>query len=272
MSEEPQVYKLARNKLIYSIVAIIFIATASFLETKKISLGWLVFLVLLVIYLFIPFLYRLIVSNEAISSINYFRAQTLEWSEINEIRLKRNGIMLFNADDSIKVFIDSQIDGYPGIVKLLQQKRPELWKLQETTEFHQSIFESTLLLVIGIGIFLFAIYSIVKNKLSNDVIVLILLAAVSAYLVWGGLSRIRKVSIDNDSLLVKYLLWERIIHAGDIQSIALEQQMNKNKINYFAHVRLKNGKEIVLENIKEGNPIFVSTIEQWLENNKRYSS
>lgn len=272
MFSEPQVFRLAKNRLTYSITAIVIIAIISFLEFKNL-LVWLFFLFPIALYLFVPFVYRLIVSDEAISSINLFGTKTLEWIEVAEIKPKSGGIVLINIDSDIKVFINPQIEDYPEVVKFIQQKRPELWKLQETTEFHQNILQNIFMLVVGAGPLVMIGAVVIREGLSKDGIVPVLgVFAFCAFAIWSGTSKIRMLSLEENILTVKYLFWRRQFHMNEVESVSLEQEMNKNQINYFVHIKLKDGNQIVLERVNEGNPILVNVLENWLKRYKVPSS
>lgn len=271
--DEPRVYKMAKDKLIYSIMAIILVTFGLFLDVKRFDLGYLIVLGLIAIFLFFPFTYKLLISNEAISSINLFRIKTLEWNEISEIQFKSGGILLKNSDDSIKVLVKSQVDGFPEIVKLIQHKRSHVWNSQSITEFHQGILENLLILIFGLTLAVLVLRTFFIDGLSKDDAVLILGTIVMvSFAIWFGVSKIRKISIDDDSLIVKYLLWNRKYHSSEIISVSLEQKMEKNLVKYPVYIYLESGKKIVLEKVKEGNPVLLSSLEQWLGVHKKATS
>ncbi len=272
MFSEPQVFRLAKNRLTYSITAIVIIAIISLLEFKNLLI-WLFFLFPLALYLFIPFVYRLIVSDEATSSINLFGTKTLEWIEVAEIKPKSGGIVLINVGSDIKVFINPQIEDYPEVVKFIQQKRPDLWKLQETSEFHQNILQNIFMLLTGVGLFAMIGIAVFREGFTNGLIVPVLgMLVICAFAIWSGISKIRMLSLQENILIVKYLFWRRQFHVNEVESVGLEQEMNKNRINYSVHIKLKDGTKIVLERVNEGNPILVSTLENWLKKYKVSSS
>lgn len=268
MFGEPQVYRLAKNRLTYSIAAITIIAIVSFFELKNILL-WLIFLILIALYLFAPFTYRLIISDDAISSISLFGTKTLVWIEVSEVYSKNGGIVLSNVDSDIKVFVNPQIEDYPEVIKFIQQKRPDIWKSQEITEFHQNILQNIFLLVIGAGLLAVIGILVFREGLTKDGIFPILVMFVMcAFLIWSGISKIRMLTLEENILIVKYLFWKRLFHVNDIESVSLEQEMNKNQINYSVHVKLKDGNKMVLERVNEGNPMLVNTLENWLKKYK----
>ncbi len=272
MLSEPQVYGLAKNRLIYSVVAIVVIAFVSFLEFNN-YLAWFIFVIAFAFYLFIPFVYRLVVSDEAISSIHLLSTQTMEWFEIVEIYPKNSGIVLVNIDTDNNVFINSQIEDYPEVVKIIQQKRPDLWKLQDTSEFHQNIIESIFMLTIGTGLLFMIGLMVFQEGFSKDGVVLVLgMLAICAFITWTGLSKIRGISLEGNILIVKYIFWNQQFHVDEIKSVGLEQEVNKTQVNYSVHIKLKNGSQVVLQKVKEGNVILINALENWLKKYKVSSS
>ncbi|MBM4425735.1 MAG: hypothetical protein FJ031_00710 [Chloroflexi bacterium] len=115
--DEPQIYRVSKYKFAYSILVLIAIIVSTVIEKiptpPPICLASFVFLA---IYLLLPHTYKLVISNEAISSINYLRTGTLEWNEIAEIENKNGSLLLRNQDGSVKVSVNQQIDGYPEVI------------------------------------------------------------------------------------------------------------------------------------------------------------
>jgi hypothetical protein len=264
MFTEPRVYGVAKNKSIYAIVTVVFIAFITLLDIKEFSSVWLFFLIPLLLYLFIPFLYKLIISDETISSINFFRKQSLGWNEITEIRPNNGGISLINTDGDIKVFINSQIDGYPEVVKLVQQKRSDLWKFLDVLEFHQNIIENIILLIMGVGFFILMGSILFQNGVSSDgIIPSLIVLAIGVFLIWKGSAKIHRVSLENEMLVIKYIFWKRQFHVNEVESVSMERGLGKNEILYPVYIKLKNGKQVILQKVKEGNPILLNALENW---------
>ena len=86
-------------------------------------------------------------------------------------------------------------------------------------------------------------------------------------LIWQGI-KIREITFDMDYLVAKYLAWKRRIHVSEIVSVALEQKMGKNEVSYPVHIKLRSGKQLVVEKVKEGNPTLLNAIETWMETHK----
>jgi len=175
--DEPKSYSLAKARLYYTVFAILFMIVGVFIfERVPFTPICLVPLISLVIYLFLPFTYKLIVSDEAISSINLLGAKTLEWNEIAEVATKKNGLLLVNRDSDVKVFVNQQIDDYPVVIEFIQQQRPDLWKLDDTKIFHQSIIEATIFGILGLPIIYITLDVAFKNgfSFSDDILTILL--------------------------------------------------------------------------------------------------
>lgn len=268
--DEPKLYSLAKARLYYSIFAILFIFVGAFIfDRVPFTPNCLVPLVGLAIYLFLPFIYKLIVSDEAISSINLLGEKTLAWNEIAEVVTKKNGLLLINRESDIKVFVNQQIDDYPVVIRFIQKQRPDLWKNNDTTVFHQNIIEATIAGILAFPIFYIAIAISLENGFSfrQDLPTILIGSLIGGVLLWQGV-KIREISFDMDYLVAKYLVWERRIHVSEVFSVTLEQNLGKNEISYPVHIKLENGKQLVIEKVKEGNPILLNAIEAWMEIHK----
>lgn len=62
-----------------------------------------------------------------------------------------------------------------------------------------------------------------------------------------------------------YLFWKKRIHASEIETMILEPKMIENAFQYPVHVKLKNGKSLVFNNLREGTFIFVTSLQRWYE-------
>jgi hypothetical protein len=268
--DEPKSYGIAKARLYYNIFAILFIVVGVFIvDRTPFTAVCLVPLAGLVLYSFLPFTYKLIVSNEAISSINLLGAKTLEWNEIAEVATKKNGLLLINRDGDEKVFINQQIDDYPVVIGFIQRQRPELWKQNDIRVFHQNIIEATFSGILAFPIIYIAIAMSLENGFSfiQDVLAILIGLLIGGVLLWQGV-KIREISFDMDYLVAKYIAWERRVHVSEISSVTLEQRLGKNEISYPVHIKLENGKQLVLEKVKEGNPILLNAMEKWMEIHK----
>lgn len=267
--DEPQVFGLAKYRLIYSVIIILVITGGMLFNDKRPPIICFVPILLLAAYLFLPFTYKLIVSDEAISSIDLFSTKTLEWNDIAEIGLHNGSPLLSNRDGVIKIKINQQIDGYPEVLKFVKLKRPDLWKLDNIQIFHQTNLESLISIFLGMAMLVATGWALIENGMSKETGLLVLLFLIfSAFLIVPGLIKARKLSLEGETLVVSYLVWERRIHVHDVWSVGLEQEFGKNFISHAVHIRLKSGADIIVHKVKEGNPFLVNAVELWLKKYK----
>lgn len=267
--DKPKSYSISKYRLLYSAVGVVAIVGTMIFDkepTPPICFG---FVGLLAIYLFVPLLYKLIVSDEAISSINFFGSRTLEWNEIAEIAVKNGNLILSNQDGNVKVTINQQIDDYPSVIKFIRQQRPELWCLDDISSFHQEYVESAFSFLMGIAALLGGVWVLFGDDMTANMMMPILfLFGISIIFMLSGLFRIRQLSLDGEMLVVQYLLWKRQFHVNDIWSVSLEPKFGRNILLYEVRIRVRDKNDIVVEKIREGNPILVNAVENWMKKYK----
>jgi hypothetical protein len=267
--DEPKTYTIAKFRLLYSIIVVVGIVGVMIFDKTRTPMICFGLVALFAIYLFLPFTYRLIISDEAISSINLFGAKTLEWNEIGEIKIKNGNVLLSNRDGDVKITVNQQIDDYSEAIKFIQQQRPELWLVDDINTFHQNSLESMLSVFIGFGILMAGVQALLKDGFTSDSLLpVVFFIGMSIFLVINGLFGIHKLSFEQDTLIVYYLVWKRQFLVQNILSVGLEQEYGKNTVTYPVHIKIKGKKDIVVKNIKEGNPIFVSAAEAWMKKYK----
>lgn len=267
--DEPKSYGVSKYRLTYSVAVIALIVGSMIFNKEPIPPICFGLVAILAIYLFLPFVYRLIVSDEAISSINLFGARTLEWNEVAEIGIKNGHLVLSNRDNDIKVTVNQQIEGYPEVIEFIKQQLRNLWNLDDIKIFHQSYLEQTFSGLIGLAIPVLGVWIIFQEGFTRQTgFVLVLTILFSAFLVIPSLFHIRQLSIDGDVLVVQHLIWKRQLHVNEVWSVTLEQKYGKNVVTYPVHIRVKDKKDIVVEKAKEGNPILVNAIESWMKKYK----
>lgn len=267
--DEPKSYGIAKYRLLYSVVVILAIVGTTIFEqlpTPPICTAALVFLAA---YLLLPHTYKLIVSDEAVSSINFLGTRTLEWNEVAEIGIKNGHLVLNNRDSDVKVTVNQQIDDYPEVIRFIKQQLPNLWNLDDIKIFHQSYLEQVFTGLIGFGIPALGIWVILQEGFTRQAgFVLVGTILFSAVLVIPNLFHIRQLSIEGDVLVVQHLIWKRQFHVNEVWSVTLEQKYGKNVVTYPVHIRVGDRKDIVIEKAKEGNPILVNAIETWMKKYK----
>lgn len=267
--DEPKTFGIAKYRLYYSAIVMVVITGTMIFDKEPTPIICFAPVALLAAYLFLPFTYRLIVSDEAISSINLFGVRTLEWNEVAEIGIKHGNLLLYNRDGDVKVTVNQQIDDYPEVIKFIRQQCRNLWKLDDIQTFHQSHLESSFTTLVGLGIPVIGIWVLIQEGFTKQSgFVLVGTILFSAILVVPSLLYIRKLSLDGEFLVVQHLIWKSQFHVKDVWSVGLEQKYGKNIVTYPVHIRIRNRKDIVVEKVKEGNPILVNAIETWMKKYK----
>ena len=267
--DEPRTYGIAKYRLYYSVIVILVIAGTIIYEKIPTPPICYAPMGLLVAYLFHPFTYKLIVSDEAISSISLLGTRNLEWNEVAEIGIVRGNLILSNRDGDVRVTINQQIDDYFEVIRFIKQQRPHLWTLDDIQTFHQKYLEKAFTALFGLGMPLVVIWVLFRDGFTKETgIVLVGAMIFSAYLIIPNLFHIRRLSIEGDTLVVQYLIWKQQFHVNEVWSVTLEQNYGKNIVTHPVHIRVRDKRDIVVEKAKEGNPILVNAIESWMKKYK----
>jgi hypothetical protein len=202
--------------------------------------------------------------------ISFYRwgiSKSIPWSEIgsaNDNNLESDMILLSTTGD-IKIRISSQISGYTDIIRLLKNKRPDLWRKSETTIFRQNMGPLLYFVLIGI----ICIIPGVKGLLEGKWISIILLAL--GFVLFYSLAQINlRVEIRDKDLVLRTLLREKILCAKDIRDISFKGEESMTPATVHAvMIELANGKTERLANFREGTLLLYNKLINWLEKHRK---
>lgn len=215
---------------------------------------------------FIWSLYTIRLTDKGISVTSFFRTVNLDWSEISDVDFKESSFILLSNDGSTRLLINSQVVGFIKIAEEVKRRLPVIWNNKIAYEFHISL--STLAVFAGIGLFGMAMLVLAISELMDgggNMLTDVFLAAIGLFCMGIPLIVPIKETFQEDYLVITYLFWEKRIHASEIQTMILEPKMVENAFQYPVHVKLKNGKSLVFNNLREGTFIFVTSLQRWYE-------
>lgn len=215
---------------------------------------------------FIWSLYTVRLTDRGISVTYFFRTVNLNWNEISDIHFKESGFILSCNDGRRGMLINSQVVGFIKIVEEVKRRLPIIWNNKITYEFHASL--STFAVFAGIGLFgvamlVWAISDLMDS--SGNLLSDAILAAIGLFCIGTPLIVPVKETFQEDYLIITYLFWKKRIHASEIETMILEPKMVENAFQYPVHVKLKNGKSLVFNNLREGTFIFATSLRHWYE-------
>jgi len=256
------------TRIMLLMAACFFSAIAVFVKSSDKIVASLCFgpLTLLCLVEFVLTSYKITITNDEINTHRFGRDTCLRWDEIGSIRSRDmwGGLQLQDSNNSFSLRIDSQVEGYLEIVKLIGYKRPDLWNTNIPEKFRQTIWG---IFIFGtIGVFMIGIG--IKGTLQGELVTGIGLLALGL-LTWGMvLMQIRTVSFQEDDLVLKSILRKRYLKARDIHSIQMDTA--KGQYDTVAHrvmIELMNGKTIALSGFREGPAMLYQALQTWWQQN-----
>lgn len=271
MLSEPQSYGLNKILLARLAIALVILFFSNFFAINKLSVVWVASFLLLLFYSLFSFTYKIVVSDEAISSMYLFRDKTVGWDEIVEIRPKNGGLSLIASNTNAEVYVNPQLDRYLDVVNLIQAKRPDLWRMNDMIVFHQSMVSSLVLLMLGSALPLVFGYPMIRDAFddSRNLMLLLVMLSMSVFMIWKSVSRIYKLSLMGNVLVAQYFFWKQEFDVTEVASVTLETELwDRAGVYYPVRIHLADGNTLNLQNVKEGNLVLENAIKLWLEKYK----
>ncbi len=220
----------------------------------------------------ISFLYTLKINEQTLSATYDLRTYQLAWHEIASIQpnLKGSGLIVSNADQNIKIYINPNLKEYEEVVAIIKSKCPKIWGIQDIQNFRYDYSIQLILLFNCIALSLVAFSEISKGFSFQSIFAI--LCSVSLF-VWILLSTRRQLYFSGDSIVLQYITGKKqIINAGEI--IAMQNydlftiKLGKKPFSILfpnqTLLKLKTGKTLKIGGVREGKQVFESALKKWL--------
>jgi hypothetical protein len=216
---------------------------------------------------------RVTITDDDITAQNIFGSRTLRWSEIQRVSGRGYEIKLHNYDGDVTVHPSSGLPGYEQIVDIIGAKRPDLFNPQEFNEFRRGLLPfvmMALVILLILGGMVGVLFGILNSSPEAPIVSLMPLAIFLFIAVMIGgmaLSIPRMVSLEGNSLYLKYLFSEKTLQADEIAHIQFSYTQSRNGKHYFIDLHLKDRKHIRLSGLGISLPIAYLVLKNWRSNN-----
>jgi hypothetical protein len=148
------------------------------------------------------------VSDEEITTKTLFGANSIKWSEVDNISSKRSSIMLKNRDGDITLRVNSRLDGYAQIFNLLYQKRADLFGYDKHNPFSRRVIDNIITLIIQLFFLMISIanliFLILNKGDSTTHIIFIGLGISTIYSMINWFFSPQSLTVNSNSLTIKY--------------------------------------------------------------------
>ncbi len=268
---EPRTYRhspirLGLIILVFGVLSIGLLAT----------IGWTDYLILipsagLFGIIFLAILYsmttKITISDNEISIQTILGTKSLTWGEINRVSGRGSAIKLHNFDGDMTVAPSQQLPGYEEIVEWIGIKRPDLFNPQEYSEITKDWINGILLPLFGLIVIGFGVFLMFQLNTTDSFFPVFIFFIIGIVILVTSFSAPQSLTIDGKSLLVKYLLNQKTLLAGDVQSIELKHQSTRNGKVYFIMLNLIGKKSMRISGLSPSLPIVYLTLKQWHKKN-----
>jgi hypothetical protein len=208
---------------------------------------------------------KITLSDDEISAQTILGAKSLRWSEISRVSGRGYAIKLHNFDGDVTVALSPQLPGYEEVVDWIGIKRPDLFNPLEYGEMTKGwagmiALPVIGLLVIGMGFF-------ILTQANDTFVPFIILFIVGTVIIGTTFITPQSLTIEGNSLLIKYLLNPKTLLADEIQSIELKHQSTRNGKVYFILLNLIGKKSVRISGISPNLPVAYLVLKNWHKKN-----
>lgn len=206
-------------------------------------------------YLARSFYDKIILTDTKISVTHYFRAKEIAWSDISSLEPKWTGFLLSNSGRDMKVFISAELMNLWKFIRVVDGRRPELVQSTKTV-FHENPFIAWL---IGLAGGFIVYYSAVQILASSVYLVqktIILLIGLGFVLL--AVFTLKRFSLESDRLVVRTLGRERIVGWEDLH-------VHSSPVyNFSLFITSAEHYSVSVNHLLEGMPSFMLALQAWL--------
>lgn len=203
---------------------------------------------------------KTIISDNEISTQSILGVKTLAWNEISSISGRGNAIKLHNFDGDVTVAPNQQLSGYEEIVEWIGAKRPDLFNPLEYSELSRSWLGTIIFPVLGVLFFGFGYFIYTQSDLFFP---LIMFSIVGAVFIGTLFTSPQNVSIQNNSIVIGYLLSQKTLLSEEVASVNLRYTQTRNGKNYFIALTLTNKKVIRVSGLSPSLPVVYLVLKNW---------
>ena len=268
---EPRVYKQPVFGVFLAVFMLLFAGAIIFFTLDNFDINILWFLIpilglfgLIFLSALFSFTSKVIITDDDITSQVLFIPKTLKWGEISHVSGRGNSIKLHNYDGDITVSPNSRIPSYPEIIEIIGEKRPDLFKLTEdNSEMSRGLFSNLFGALVGISLIFLGIfiYFVVD---STDIFPIIMTAIAGVFFLGTSLTAVQKVTLQGNTMLVKYIFSQKEIKAEEIRNIFYGfTQTRRGGKNYFVQISYGNNQNFRISGVNLSLPIAYLVLKNW---------
>ena len=203
------------------------------------------------------------ISNDGISTRSLLGERHLNWSEIESVSGKGNGIKLHNRDGDVTVAPSPQLPGYAEVIEMIGAHRPDLFNPAAYSEMPRNWFSSLLFLVMGAILIGIGIYLYLDSSRTETMTPIIFLAVFGLGFVASIFMSVLSLKLDGPLLTVRYLLKQTALKADEVRTVGLDVKQTRNGKSYQVFMFTNHNRTIRFSGIGPSLPIVYLVLKNW---------
>ncbi|MBI5953092.1 MAG: hypothetical protein HY865_15655 [Chloroflexi bacterium] len=222
------------------------------------------------------------ISEEGISSSRMFGVvySQVKWNDIESAKPAAQGLNLVARDGS-SVKITSQVSGYSSVIKILRERRPDLFDITpsvragsgdegfielKTTFSGEKVFKKGFLgrfgsYIITIPFFFVCIWTIFAD--SENMIAASIGAVVTFFLILSPLFDVFELTVTGNKIKLVSMFDEKELTARNIREVKMKSVRSRSVVHHFPALVTDKGKEYTLKGFSEGNEMLYGFLLNW---------
>jgi hypothetical protein len=203
------------------------------------------------------------VSSSGIRLSRFFGAyrRELEWNEIERIKpaILGVGMKLFTTDGRMMT-ISSQMMGYPVLVEILQELRPDLFDMNGLKVFQKGLLAKYGLFFILIPATPMALGAVFVPPFLPGIFVAVLIFYLWSY----ALNGVYKVKVEENRLSIRSFRRKHELTAQQIKDIRMVTRYNRRGVaTNFIQIEMPDQNGILFTGFPEGNEMMFGFLKNW---------
>jgi hypothetical protein len=210
------------------------------------------------------------------------------WGEIEQVRSIAGGQtleLIARKDSSLKV--TSQVSGYPEIVQILREKRPDLFGMApslspegqtqfggndvkasnlapaftEKKVFIKSFWRQFGSYLITVPLFLVSVWTVFTDE--KYMIGALLLGGACLFMMISPFFDVSTVKVEGNKITIGTFFEEKVVTARQIKEIKMKSIRSRSRVSHFTIITTEQGKKYSLGGFSEGSEIIYGFLFNW---------
>jgi hypothetical protein len=222
------------------------------------------------------------INDEGISSSRMFGMiwAQVKWDEIKSVKPAGQGLSLA-AQNGSSVKITSQVSGYPSVVKILRERRPDLFDItpsvragSENEGFIQpasafagkKVFTKGFLgrfgsYILTLPFFFVCVWAIFADK--ENMIAASIGAVIGFFMLLSPLFDVFELTVTGNKIKFVSMFDEKELTAGSIREVKMKTVRGRSVVHHFPALVTDKGKEYTLKGFPEGSEMLYGFLLNW---------